>query len=149
MMKNRSLIALFTLTCLLSNALSKSSESVDSIKPGRLHHLEHISGGNRSPESIFNELAEKYDLVAIFSAPWCGPCKALAPHLESLAPDMKNILFIKINTDAANCKAVATRYGIRGIPTIICFKKGGQLISNFPGGGFTKSALKTKILSLF
>jgi thioredoxin 1 len=58
-----------------------------------------------------------------FWAEWCGPCKMIAPSLEDLAADKAGQLTVaKVNIDE-NPKA-PTKYGVRGIPTMILFKGG-------------------------
>ena len=58
-----------------------------------------------------------------FWAPWCGPCRAVAPIVEELANDYKGqIEFAKVNVDEA--PFVASKYGVMSIPTIIVFKDG-------------------------
>ena len=64
-------------------------------------------------------------VVVDFWAPWCGPCKAIAPILEELADEMGDSAKIcKVNVD--NNSEIAGKYEIRAIPTILLFK-GGQL----------------------
>ena len=58
-----------------------------------------------------------------FYAPWCGPCKMLAPFLEQLAGDFAGrIKFAKLNVDTA--LELAGHYDITGVPTLILFRDG-------------------------
>ena len=62
-------------------------------------------------------------VVVDFWAPWCGPCRALAPHLETAAQKFDGKLRIcKYNVDEAN--EYAAKLGIRSIPTLIVYENG-------------------------
>lgn len=62
-------------------------------------------------------------VVVDFWAPWCGPCRALAPHLEAAAQKFDGKLRIaKYNVDEAN--EYAAKLGIRSIPTLVVYENG-------------------------
>ncbi len=64
-------------------------------------------------------------IVVDFWAEWCGPCKQIGPTLEEISNEMANeIIIAKHNID--NEPNIPTRYGVRGIPTMLLFK-GGEL----------------------
>jgi thioredoxin 1 len=62
-------------------------------------------------------------VVVDFWAEWCGPCKMIAPALEDLASDKgEQIRIAKVNID--DNPLTPTKYGVRGIPTLMLFKNG-------------------------
>jgi thioredoxin 1 len=66
-----------------------------------------------------------------FWAPWCGPCKALAPVLEEIAAEFKGrIKVVKVNTD--DNPDISMRHNVRSIPTVILFKN-GKVVENIVG----------------
>jgi thioredoxin 1 len=73
-----------------------------------------------------------------FWAEWCGPCKAMLPIVEEIAGEMgEKLKVVKINID--DSPEAPTKYGVRGIPTLMIFK-GGQVVDTRVGG-MSKSQL--------
>src|SRR5438552_13304389 len=75
-----------------------------------------------------------------FWAPWCGPCRMVAPVVEELSQEYAGkVKFVKLNTD--DNVRTASQYGIRSIPTLLVFKGGepvGQIIGFRPKGDLKK-----------
>ena len=74
-------------------------------------------------EKRFDEFVKNGKCAIDFWAPWCGPCQMMAPEFEAAAKQMKGkIKFGKINVDDAS--AIAMKFNVMSIPTIILFKDG-------------------------
>ena len=80
----------------------------------------------------FSELmAAGQPLLIDFWAPWCGPCRMMAPVIDELAGEYEGrVIVAKCNVDDA--EDVAAQFNIRNIPTLVLMK-GGQLVDRFVG----------------
>jgi thioredoxin 1 len=77
---------------------------------------------NVTDESFKNEVESAGTVLVDFWAPWCGPCKMIAPVLEELDKEVSNIKIAKVNVD--DNPESASRFGVMSIPTLIVFKDG-------------------------
>ncbi len=85
-------------------------------------------------DAQFRETVKEGVTLVDFWAPWCGPCKMIAPILDELAGEMNGkAKFVKMNVDEN--PEVAGQYGIMSIPTLILFKNGkpeGKIVGGQP-----------------
>ena len=100
-----------------------------------------VTDQNFEAEVVKSTLPALVDLWA----PWCGPCKMIAPIVEKLAEDYDGrFKFCKLNVD--DNQQIAAKYGVRAIPTMIFFKDGEAVDTVV--GAVSKQALQQKIDSL-
>jgi len=82
-------------------------------------HIAQVSDDTFDSEVLQSSIAVLID----FWAPWCGPCRAIAPMVDELAGEYAGKLkIVKMNVD--DNPRTPARYGVRGIPTLLLFKDG-------------------------
>ena len=98
-------------------------------------------------DNNYKSLLESGKPVVIdFWAPWCGPCRSIAPIIEELAAAYEDRAIIgKYNVD--DCDELGVEYGIRNIPTLLFFDKEGKMVDKHVGT-ITRDALAAKIDAL-
>lgn len=92
--------------------------------------------------STFDQFISRNDLPVVvdFWAPWCGPCKMMAPVFSQAAEQLRHrALLAKVNTE--NEQQLAAQYQIRSIPTVAVYKQGREVIRQ-PGAMDLQSLLR-------
>jgi thioredoxin 1 len=82
--------------------------------------IKHVTDGDFQAEVLENEQPVLVD----FWAPWCGPCRVVAPVLEEIADERDNLRIVKVNIDEN--QQTAMNYQILAIPTMVLFRNGQE-----------------------
>jgi thioredoxin 1 len=91
--------------------------------------ITEVTDNNFQAEVLENDKPVLVD----FWAPWCGPCRVIAPSLEEIADEREDLRIVKLNVD--DNQVTAARYQVMSIPTLILFKAGEpahQIIGAMP-----------------
>ena len=104
--------------------------------------VENISSATEVKDSTFDDFVKDNKIVIIDCwAPWCGPCRSLAPIIEELAKEFEGkIAFGKLNTDEN--ENIPMKFNISAIPTLLVFKN-GEMVDRIVGAG-NKEFMKAK-----
>jgi thioredoxin 1 len=130
--------------------------NLEQIRKKKLEELKnrYMNGGSKMEQNMpntplqvtdadFDTHIKKYETIVIDCwAPWCGPCRMVAPVIDELAKDMQGkIVFGKLNVDEN--QQTSMKYNIMSIPTLLVFKK-GEMVDRIVGA-LPKDALKNKL----
>jgi len=123
--------------------MQEMEEEIKAMKEGRKRDVGLIDHPLTIDDNSFVETVRKHPLVVVDCwAPWCGPCKMVAPVIEELAREYAGkVVFGKLNVDE-NPK-VATEFAIMAIPTLFIFKNGEPV--DVIQGALPKQYLEAKV----
>lgn len=99
-------------------------------------------------DSNFDEIVVKSTkpVMVDFWAEWCGPCRMIAPIIEEISKEYSERAVV-VKCDVDNSPAVAAKYGIRNIPTVLYFKDGN--VADKQVGAVPKNNFVSKLNALF
>ena len=121
-------------------------KKLESLKHELYHKkgVENISSATEVKDSTFDDFVKANKIVIIDCwAPWCGPCRSLAPIIEELAKEFEGkIAFGKLNTDEN--ESIPMKFNISAIPTLLVFKN-GEMVDRIVGAG-NKEFMKAKFV---
>jgi thioredoxin 2 len=119
------------LVCPHCNATNRAPKDKIRAEPdcGKCHQPLLAAQPDNLNQAAFEAQLARSDLplVVDFWAPWCGPCRMMAPAFEKVSQDLHgHARFVKVNTEVE--QVLAARYNIRSIPTLAIFAGGRELV---------------------
>ena len=131
-------------------------DELEEIRRRKMEELkkQYLNGGKRMVENLpdtpltitdadIDQVLKKYNMIVVDCwAPWCAPCRMVAPVIVELAKELQNqVVFGKLNVDEN--PVTSTKHQIMSIPTLLLFKN-GNLVNRLIGA-YPKEELKKKL----
>jgi thioredoxin 1 len=95
----------------------------------------------------FSTVISKGNVVVDFWAPWCGPCRMMAPVFEEVSKEQQTVTFAKVDVNEQENESLAAQFNVQSIPTLIFFKD-GKVVDTVMGA-MPKQTLSAKVSAVF
>ncbi|HET6458931.1 MAG TPA: thioredoxin [Nitrosopumilaceae archaeon] len=134
-----SLSNLYSYLCIVSIE-NRGDKKIENQVQNKDVHTKEISSNRWEDEVVKSKIPVFVD----FWAPWCGPCRAVAPIVEDIASEYSGkVSFVKVNVDQNN--EIASKYNVFSIPTLAVFNKGNLVSQQVGVSSNAKTSLKNMI----
>jgi thiol-disulfide isomerase/thioredoxin len=111
------------LTSSNSNSAQQDLDVSHGLQSGVVHYLHLLNPYKATPMQLVNHFIEhNKNIVIIFYEDWCPPCKRMTPMFEQIAPQYKDIIFLKIKRELY--RSLFDAYQLKTVPAILFFKNG-------------------------
>ena len=130
---------LYSYLCIVSIE-NRGDKKIESQTQNRSVHAKEITS-NQWEEDV---VKSKIPVFVDFWAPWCGPCRAVAPIVEEIASEyLGKVSFVKVNVDQNS--ELASKYNVFSIPTLAVFNEGNLVSQQVGVSSNAKASLKNMI----